>query len=425
MKIKNVEINSPAYRVGIRKGDSITRINNYPILDRLSLIYAENSGKLDIVYYHKKRKHKVSVRKYIDTPLGIEVDDVIRRCSNNCLFCFEKQLPDNARSELRLRDDDYTLSYVTGSYITLTNLTEYDKHRIVTERFSPLYLSVHATDKKVRNYLLGNEKAPDILNEIEYFTSKGIEFHTQFVICPGINDGEILTKSIEDLERFFPGILSISLIPVGLTRFRYNLPHIEPVNSDEANEIIDIASKYQKIFKKKYGKRIIFASDELFIIAQREIPGKSYYENYPQYDNGVGLISSFTEEVKQIKKWKNREIHKKFLMVTGYAFKDYLKMYADLLETKFKCNIDIIAVKNDYFGNSVNVASLLTHRDILKSINRIKKSYDKVILPPRVVNEKGLFLDNHTINQLKNILKYDIILADESFKITTLRIMEI
>ncbi|RKX66985.1 DUF512 domain-containing protein [candidate division TA06 bacterium] len=424
MKIKRVLQGSPAYKAGIKKGDSIIRINNYPILDKLSLIYAEKSGKLNIEYVHNGKKQNITIRKRIDTQLGIEVEDIIRRCVNKCIFCFERQLPEEARPELRLRDDDYTLSYATGSYITLTNLTDYDRKRIVSERFSPLYLSIHATDNNVRKYLLGNEKAPDILKEIEYFTSNGIEFHTQFVICPDINDGKIIEKSISDLEKFFPHILSISIVPVGLTRFRDKLPYIKPVSRGEARDLISMVNNYQNYFKKKYGKRKIYASDELFIIAGERIPVNAYYEDYPQYDNGVGLIRAYMEEIKRIKMWKNRNAGKKLLLITGFAFKEYLNDYAITLKEKFNCETDILPIKNNYFGSSVNVASLISFKDIIRGIKSIKNTFDLIVLPPKITNVKEEFIDNHQFCELKNMLKCDIIIGDESFKITTLRIIK-
>ncbi|NIA22611.1 MAG: DUF512 domain-containing protein [Proteobacteria bacterium] len=423
MKISYVYSRSPAHRAGIKKGDSIVKINNYPIIDKFSLIYAEKSGKLNIQYIHNKEKRNVMIKKRIDTPIGIEVKDVIRRCDNKCIFCFERQLPEEARPELRLRDDDYTLSYATGSYITLTNLSDYDRKRIVAERFSPLYLSVHATNNDVRRYLLGNDKAPDILKDIEYFTSNGIEFHTQFVICPGINDGKVLEESINDLEKFFPHILSISIIPLGLTKFRDELPYLKPVNRGEAENLINMVNNHQKRFRKKYGKRLIYTSDEFFIIAGEKIPGNAYYEDYPQYDNGVGLIRSYLEEVKQIRRWRNRDIGEKLLFITGIAFKDYLSNYAVMLKEKFNCETELLPVKNNYFGNNVNVASLLSFKDIKSEIDSIKNRYDMIVLPPKIINMKGQFVDNHRFYELKNMLKCDIMVADESFKITTLRII--
>lgn len=425
MRIAKVKMDSPAYRYGIREGDSIISINGHKIVDNLSLSFHQNVGKLIIKYIRKGEINLTTVRKYTDNPLGIEGYEILRRCSNNCIFCFEKQLPLDARTTLKERDDDYILSFLTGSYITMTNFTDFDRYRIINEKLSPLYLSIHATDNKIRQFLIGNDKSKSIIEELKYFINNGIKFHTQFVICPGINDGKILEQSIKDMEKIISGILSIAIIPVGITKFRGSLYPLRMQSREEASNLINIVKKTQKYFLRNFKRRIIYAADELFIISGDKIPDNAYYGDYPQYDNGIGLIRTYLNEVKQINKWNNKSINKRIALVTGNAFKHYIYKYSNLLKEKYLIDSDIVSITNSYFGNTVNVASLISFEDIINEIRMKNSYYDLVVLPPDITNNDGLSIDDHDIKYLNKNLKCDIMIANRSFAITTQRLIEV
>ncbi len=425
MRVANVEKDSPAYRYGIREGDSIISINGHKIVDNLSLSFHQNAGKLVIKYIRNGIISLTTVRKYVYNPLGIEGHEILRRCSNNCIFCFEKQLPSDARETLRERDDDYILSFLTGSYITMTNFTDFDRYRIINEKLSPLYLSVHATDNKTRQFLIDNDKSKNIIEELKYFIENGIKFHIQFVICPGINDGKILEQSIRDIEKLISGILSIAIIPVGITKFRDSLYPLRMQSREEAKNLIKIVEKSQNYFLRNFKRRIIYAADELFIIAGDKIPDNIYYDDYPQYDNGIGLIRTYLNEIEQINKWNNKTINKIIALVTGNAFKHYIYKYSNLLREKYLIDADIVSITNNYFGKTVNVASLISFEDIINDIQMTNNHYDLIVLPPDIINRDGLSIDNHSIEYLNKNLKCDIMIADRSFEITTQRLIEI
>ncbi|MCK4544493.1 DUF512 domain-containing protein [candidate division WOR-3 bacterium] len=425
MRIAKVEMDSPAYRYGIREGDSIISINGHKIVDNLSLSFHQNAGKLIIKYIRNGKMNFTTVRKYTDNPLGVEGYEILRRCSNNCIFCFEKQLPLNARATLRERDDDYILSFLTGSYITMTNFTDFDRYRIINEKLSPLYLSIHATDSKTRQFLIGNDKSKNIIEEMKYFINNGIKFHTQFVICPGINDSNILEQSIRDMEELISGILSIAIIPVGITKFRDSLYPLRMQNREEAKNLINMVGKSQEYFLRNYKRRVIYAADELFIISGDKIPDNTYYDDYPQYDNGIGLIRTYLNEIEQINKWNNKSINKRIALVTGNAFKYYISKYSNLLKEKYLIDADIVSITNSYFGNSVNVASLISFEDIINGIRMRNNHYDLVVLPPDIINNDGLSIDDHSIKYLNKNLKCDIMIANRSFVITTQRLIEV
>ncbi|MBI5187878.1 MAG: DUF512 domain-containing protein, partial [Nitrospirae bacterium] len=324
-------------------------------------------------------------------------------CKNNCIFCFVKQLPRGLRKTLYIKDEDYRMSFLYGNYITLTNLSKEDRRRIIKQRLSPLYISVHSTNKAVRNKLLGNTKAPDILKELKFFTDNRIRLHTQIVLCPGYNDREELQRTLSDLYRFYPYVLSIAVVPVGLTMYRKHSLH--PVEKEDAQDAIKIIESFQKRFKKKHGDTVVYGADELYIKAERPFPPLKEYEDLPQIENGVGMVPLFMSLVKKLKLPKTLQRKKRFLTFTGLSFYPFLKKFIEKLSEKENLNIDVIPVENKFFGASITVTGLLTGRDVIKTLSDRIGTHEMILVPDTVLkNGENIFLDDITLKDIEEAL---------------------
>ena len=292
INIISLEKDSIAFAAGIRPGDMLISINDNAISDPIDYRFYEAEEFLKVEIICDGALKEVVIEKEEDEDIGLEFDSMrIKRCPNKCVFCFVDQMPEGCRESLYIKDEDYRFSFLYGSYITLTNITKKDKERIFSQRLSPLYISVHATDNELRRKMLGNKKASDILKEIEELAQHRIFLHTQIVLCPGINDGEYLKKSINDLKGFYPYVSSIAVVPVGQTRHRVN--KLTPVDKDYAKKTIMLLTKIKADIKKEIGDDILFIADEFYIKAGMEFPDISGYADFPQIENGVGLVPLF------------------------------------------------------------------------------------------------------------------------------------
>lgn len=407
-KVYYIKENSLAKKAGINIGDEICSINGKPIEDILDYKFYSTEEKVEILLKTKEGEKKVYIEKDFDEDLGIgfknPIIDTIKVCKNKCIFCFVDQMPKGLRPSLYVKDDDYRLSFLKGTYITLTNLTIQDKKKIYEMHLSPLYISVHATDVKIRNFLLGVEDSLNILECLEEFKENGINFHTQIVLCPGINDKEVLKKTIEDLTELYPAILSIAVVPVGLTRFRENLFPLRDFTSMEAFEVIKLVQNYQKNNLRKFGKRLVFAADEFYEKASLNFPSYKTYEDFAQWENGVGMVSLLRH---QIRCYKNRLpgklLKKRYVtIVTGFSAYKILKNELAFLKDIENLRLEIKAVKNNFFGESVTVAGLIAGRDIISQL-KDEDLGDEVLIPSVMVNE-GKFLDDVTVEQVSRNL---------------------
>ena len=401
INIISVDKNSIAFSTGIRQGDKLVSINDNAISDLIDYRFYEAEEFLKVQIMRDGVLKEVVIEKAEDEDIGMEFDSMrIKRCPNKCVFCFVDQMPEGCRESLYIKDEDYRFSFLYGSYITLTNITKKDKERIFSQRLSPLYISVHATDNEFRREMLGNKNAPDILKEIKELVQHKIFLHTQIVLCPDINDGEYLKKSINDLKGFYPYVSSIAVVPVGQTRHRVN--KLMPVDADYAKKTIILLTKIKADIKKEIGDDILFIADEFYIKAGMEFPDISDYADFPQLENGVGLVplffSEFEEAFAKIK--KKPDASKKFVAITGESFAPYLKGCAAKLKN-YGVDIDVIAVKNSFLGDSVTVAGLLTGQDILRAFKNIDNKRT-VLIPSVSLREAGdRFLDNMTPDELR------------------------
>jgi len=413
VKIFAVEPESLAEKLNIAPGDELLEINGQQVQDYLQykILTLRKSYSLKIKDKEGKVKQlKVKNPSFAELGLIFEdpVFDGIKECQNHCLFCFVQQLPSGLRESLYLKDDDYRLSFLYGNYVTLTNLTEEDFKRIIKDRLSPLYISVHATDPKVRSVLLGNKKAGDILNKLEYLAQNGIAFHLQLVLVPEINDGEILEKSLNDLKKLYPAVQSIALVPVGLTRHRKN-KNLRRFTAMEALKVVNLALAYGRKFKKEFGTRLVYPSDEFFLLAGKKFPGKDFYEGYPQYENGVGIARDFIDKMQSVFRRLPGEVaDQRVGLVTGILAEKILGPFVKKLNEIKGLDITLLPLENGLFGSEVTVAGLLTGQDILREVK--PKSFDYLLIPDIMVKEgDNHFLDDLTVEDVAKRLNMPVI----------------
>ncbi|MEZ5359471.1 MAG: DUF512 domain-containing protein [Candidatus Zixiibacteriota bacterium] len=332
---------------------------------------------------------------------GLEFEQMkIRVCKNKCLFCFVHQQPKGMRRSLYIKDDDYRFSFTHGNFITLSDMTDADFGRIIEQRLSPMYISVHATDDTLRRCLFQNERLEPVMPRLRQMTENGITIHAQSVVCPDVNDGEHLKKTIEDLAGLAPGVESLAIVPVGLTRYRERLPKLRPFTSDESQKVLDLVEGYQKRFLADIGTRFVFPADEFFINAGREFPSLSYYEEMPQFENGVGMARQFIVDFNRKKRILPKSISRraKMALITGISAEGILQKYiVPRLNEIRNLSVDAIAVPNIFWGETVTVSGLLTGQDILNAVQ--KSDADVIVLPPNCLNGDDLFLDNVSLTQ--------------------------
>ncbi len=403
-EIEKVLPDSPAHLAGLAAGDTIISINGRLICDAIDFIFHSNEEDLTLVIQRKDKKATFKLSLGEGQSTGIELKPFkVKTCSNRCIFCFVNQLPRGLRKSLYVKDEDYRMSFLYGNYITLTNLSALDKKRIAQQRLSPLYLSIHSTNKALRNAMLGNPKAQDVLKEIGFFKEHKIRMHCQIVLCPGYNDGKELERSIRDLYKFYPYVSSMAVVPVGLTSHRKTAPKLKAVEKEDALRALELIDSFQKRFTKKHGEPLVYGADELYIKAEKEFKPLREYGELPQIENGVGMVPLFLHQAKKIK-IPGGKGSKKFITFTGTSFFPYLSRFIDKLK-KAGMDIDAGAVENTFFGKSVTVAGLLTGRDVMKALSETVRK-DDILLVPDVVMKEGdqVFLDDVTLHDLEEIL---------------------
>ena len=392
-------------------GDEVTAFNGRKFVDILDYIYADGceKGELTLLRDGKEKTIKYRNRGGIST-LGLSFDSSVelvpRNCANNCIFCFVKQLPKNLRKTLYVKDDDYRLSFVSGSYITCTNLREEDIERILFYKLSPLYISVHATDKSVQKYMLGFKKDFDQLSLLKRFKEGGIKFHTQIVLVKGVNDGDVLKKSLVDLWEV--GAETVAIVPVGLTGYRKDLPKVMPIDKEAAEATIDFCEEF---YARHPG--FCFCSDEMYQIAGRDVPPPEYYGNFDQIENGVGLIAKFFQDMKDELLYAPKTVRRTVGIFTGVSGASTIQKAKEMLESIYKgLHIHVYVVRNDFFGPSVTVTGLVTATDIIKQYAD-KETDDKYYLIPSVMLKEfgDQFLDNVTVKELSEKMNKKIVVT--------------
>ncbi len=391
-----------AEAVGLHKGDIIMTINDNPVNDIIDYMFFAASSTLEMKLLRGEKKIKLKLKRKDVSGLDIELKSFrTRACKNNCVFCFVHQLPKGMRKSLYLKDDDYRMSFLYGNYITLTNLSKKEKERIIAQRLSPLYISVHTTNNDMRRKMLGNKKAADILDEIKFFTSHRIRLHVQIVLCPGFNDGEDLLNTIKDLSKLYPYVLSISVVPVGLTKHKKK--SVRPVEKDDALKVVEDVKKVQARLKKRHGEPLVYLADEMYIKAGLPFPTLKSYGDLPQLENGVGMVPLFLNSARKTKIPKKIE-PRRYATFTGTSFMPFLQEYTKRLEQIEGLELELFEVENKFFGQSVTVAGLLTGKDVLKTL--VGKTKADCLLVPDITLRDGsnVFLDNVKLKDIEETL---------------------
>jgi putative radical SAM enzyme (TIGR03279 family) len=404
VRIAEIEAGSIADELNLEIGSRVVRINGERVRDGIDLTFLLSDTDLEIETVSPTGEAVVyEIERDPGAPIGIvPVPDTIRECANKCVFCFIDGNPEGARRTLWLRDDDFRLSFSYGSYVTLTNLGPKGLRRLVDQRISPLYVSVHATEPAVRVRLLVNERAGLIMDQLRELIDGGLEVHTQVVLCPEWNDGAHLDRTIDDLWALGASVLSLSVVPVGLTRYNIDRP-VRPLTASEAGSAIDQVDAARA---RSLGERDVgwcYAADEMYLIAGRELPATAYYDDGALYENGVGavrrFVDGFDEGLSTVPGFEGRRLR----LVTGASMAPFLRDRASRLAGVARAEVDVVEVVNEYFGPSVTIAGLLGGRDILSALGE-PRAGDVVVLPAEALNADEVFIDDLPLAELRERL---------------------
>lgn len=435
-KITRIELGSAADKADIKQGELLTHINGKPVRDVLDVGFFAQNSLLELIVKNEELQttRKISIYKEDDEPLGLEFSDDtfdgIRSCQNRCVFCFVEQMPGGMRPSLYVKDDDYRHSFWHGNFITLTNLSEEDFDRLLLFKLSPIYVSVHATNPLVREKMLGNRKAGEVLERLRRLTDARIQVHTQIVCCPGLNDGEVLEETLKDLWSLGPCMASCAVVPVGLTAHRQGLMELKTFTKSDAQTVLKIIGHWQKKAREQRSETIFYASDEFYLLANRPFPAKINYDDFPQIENGVGLCSLFADQWKKsVKKTlvkardlpepKSTEPFKnRLILITGYSGAKFLHRLFDWTKEKIRLDLSasgvvILPVVNRLFGPTVTVTGLLGLKDIadqLKELEPALSCKDAVVIPEIIFRQPDyLSLDNHRLEAWKESINGPVI----------------
>lgn len=413
VEIKEVTPRSHAERAGIKSGDALVSVNGYEIRDVLDYRYRICARKLTLELLRGGETVQATVIKDEYDDLGLEFEtylmDEKQTCKNRCIFCFIDQNPRGMRESIYFKDDDSRLSFLMGNYVTLTNMTDEEIDRIIEMHMSPVNISVHTMNPQLRVKMMRNKNAGEVLKYIDRLADAGIELNFQIVLCRSINDGEELMYSMREMEKYHDVLLGVSVVPAGITKFRDKLYPLENFTKDECAEVIASVNTMGEMCKKKYGKRIFFCADEFYLKAEMPLPGSEYYEGYPQLEDGVGSIRSSEDEVDAELDYVEKETlskKRKLSIATGEAAYDFICRTVEKIRALCYNNLDckVYKIKNDFFGENITVAGLLTGSDIYTQL-KDKELGERLLIPEVAVRREGeLFLDNMSVDELSEKL---------------------
>lgn len=418
-KIVKVQPGSIAEEMELEAGDLLLSINNQNIEDVFDYRYFLAEEYIEIqIQKPSGEVWLLEIEKEYNEDLGLIfenslMDDLIR-CRNKCKFCFIDQLPPNMRDTVYFKDDDWRMSYLNGNYITLTNMSEKDMARLIKHKLSPMNISIHATIPEVRINLLSNRFAGNIMSQIKTLIDAGIKINGQIVLCKGINDGEVLEKTIKDLSVFIPDILSLTVVPVGISKYRENLEKLEPFDKAAAKEVIDTVNRWQKYYLEKMNTRFIFAADEFYITADVDLPSYKEYEDFPVLDNGVGMLTKFKYELTQALEEIDTIIEDKLevSIATGKITESFMKECIAQVNKKLPGLIaHIYPVENDFFGEHITVTGLLTGSDIVQTLKTKEKLGKAILLAENMLKcGEQVLLDDYTIDTIAKELNKQVVI---------------
>ena len=419
--VKAVEPGSIAQELGIEPGDRLLSINDNIIEDVFDYHYLVNDEELLVLIAKPDGEEwELEIEKDYEEDLGIEFEqglmDEYRSCRNKCMFCFIDQMPKGMRETLYFKDDDSRLSFLQGNYITLTNMSDHDIDRIVKYHLEPINISFHTTNPELRCKMLHNRFAGEALQKVRTLYEAGITMNGQIVLCKGINDGEELERSIRDMAEYLPCLQSVSVVPVGLTKYREGLYPLEPFGKEDAKEVLRIIHSWQKRLYEKWGLHFIHAGDEWYALAEEEIPEEERYDGYLQLENGVGMLRLLENEFNEAYEALEGDSEvRNVSVVTGYLAYPYLKKLAERLEQKFPATtIRVYPIRNDFFGEQITVSGLITGQDLLHQLKG-RELGDKLLLPCNMFRSgEEVLLDDVTLSQVKDALQVDVDIVKSS-----------
>ncbi|MEN2776442.1 radical SAM protein [Acetivibrio clariflavus] len=438
--VKNILPGSIAEEAGIEAGDIILSINGEKIRDIFDYQFLITNENLMVeILKQDGEVWEIEIEKDEYEDLGIEFENMMlddaKSCNNKCIFCFIDQLPKGMRDTLYFKDDDSRLSFFMGNYVTLTNMSFDDIDRIIKYKMSPINVSVHTTNPDLRVFMLKNKKAGDVVTKIKRLIDGGIEVNCQIVLCRDINDEEELDRTINELGYLYPGVKSISVVPVGITKYRDGLTSLEPYDSESSLKVINQVEAWQKKFKEQFGSRVVYIADEFYIMAGKDIPDYEEYEDFPQIENGVGLIAQLKKEFEEALEQLDSEFEcegkkhntakdsslkkemRNISIATGVSPYSYIKEMAGVLENRFKnININVYKIENNFFGKNVTVTGLLTGQDLIEQLKNKELGDELLISRSMLKAGEDILLDDYSVTDLEQKLKVKITVVDNDGK---------
>lgn len=420
-KIRFVQPESIAWEMGIEPGDLLLAVDGQEIEDVFDYrYYIEEEEILLLIEKPDGEQWELEIEKETYEDLGLEFEqglmDEYRSCRNKCIFCFIDQMPPGMRDTLYFKDDDSRLSFLQGNYVTLTNMSEHDIQRIIRFHLEPINISFQAMNPELRCRMLHNRFAGEALKKVDMLYEAGIEMNGQIVLCKGFNDGDELDRSIRELTRYLPFLRSVSVVPVGLTRFREGLEPLEPFTGEEARQVLELIHGWQERLYPEHGLHFIHASDEWYILAGKELPEEESYDGYLQLENGVGmlrlLLNEFTEALEEE---EGDQKERKLSIATGLLAAPYLEQMAEQLREKFpRTEVTVYPIKNEFFGEQITVSGLITGQDLVKQLSG-KDLAERLLLPCNMLRAKeDVFLDDFTVSQVESALQVPLNIVKSS-----------
>jgi putative radical SAM enzyme (TIGR03279 family) len=422
--IETIEVDSSAEKAGLRVGDVLLSLNGTAALDIVDYHFYTAGEHVVIEIEREGQNLSFGLAKEYDENLGIEfADDLFDRvhiCKNKCVFCFLYQQPKGLRPSLYIKDDDYRLSFLHGNYLTLTNMSEESFQRVIDQKLSPLFVSVHVTDPKVRGQMLGRKGPEPILPRLRMLAGSKIQIHGQIVLCPGYNDGELLERSIHDLAQLHPsrlgqygGVLSVAVVPVGLTQFRDRLAALTTVSQEYSTELLEQAENWRRRFREELGTNFLFLSDEFYLNAGVPLPPARQYEGFPQLEDGVGLVRQFMDDHASLSRMLPRSVKspRSATLVTGEIAAPLVNSLAATLNKVDGLTVNVASIYNNFFKGNISVAGLLTGKDIVNHLVSMGTSLgEKVVLPSIMLRDpdRDIFLDDMTLAQFQSSIKREV-----------------
>lgn len=417
VKINNVIPDSPAYECGAQQGDILKKINGHDIADVLDYMYYAAETTVVLELQRDGRELVLTVEKGEYDDLGLEFETFLmdgkQSCCNKCVFCFIDQMPPGMRETLYFKDDDARLSFLQGNYVTLTNLEQSDIDRIIKMKLN-VNVSVHTTNPELRVKMMNNRFAGEKLKYIRQLAEAGLQLNCQIVCCPGLNDGNELRRTLDDLYKLMPNISSLAVVPVGLSKFRDGLYPLTCFEKETAADVIDIVEEFQRKACAEYGQRTFFPSDEFYLLAERELPSGKNYEGYPQYENGVGMLRSLIDEFASAledAQWEGGKRH--VSIATGYLAYDTIKKLAGMAESRFpelKCSV--YRIRNDFFGETITVTGLVTAGDMIAQLKDEPIGEELLISSSMLRSGSDVFLDDLTVKDVEAALNVPVRAAE-------------